>query len=1424
MPETSNAARPASDKQPPRPRRRKWLIALIAIGLCSWLFTSSPLVRWVASSRLRAMTGVQLSQGKVSIGLGGHIAVTDAVVRAPGIDGPGGELMRIERLDAVVSWKRLLGFISDDQPALSDVMVLHPTLRLSQNATDGRLNLSSLRLPSSSGQATALPRVKIDGGIIEVGEHAGNASRDPFTLLKRIDVHGQLSPSTAREDGSFELVLTPDADAPASPSSPVEPVRITGAVQGSDLSLALTGLSLKDWPPSAMPSRIRRVAQMLDLEGAIGPATISYSPPSPGSPAGLRATADLIDVSVNLPITDDGQLAQSADAPLIRMLHVNGPIELSESGITAKLVGSIEEVPYRVDLKYQGSEPDSPFVCLVKTENFRMEKDLRILRFVPPLVRERLADFSWPTGLVASEVTVSRGEPVNGKAADLSVVGEMEVKEAVSAFKRFPYEFRNLSGRVKFTDTRIDILDIKGRSPAGATIRASGFIEPPTGDAHCVIDVYVQNMPVDADVIRAMAVRRKGIVPVLFNEDHYNRLLANGLIHRPGEPATQPGALPFALDGMAQVHTRVTRPAGPDTEWLEETSIHFDSLTILPEWFPLPMIATDVQVEVMKDNTMTIRGGEYRPIVGGAGTASADVDYRLIIDPARDGSPELTVNAKDIPTGRLVHYAIGATLDRASRDKPGSSAGPRLRGILDELHAAGLLSAELRLFNDDQDSGHVTATVNAGPLLLRPQPTDEPEGAASAEQLEVVNARGVVKIADREVTFDFSGNTRARDAGRPTLAEEPAPGSGGEIHVAGKVAPENNEPELRAAVDVRDIDLSLPIEQLVAVFSSQAAARWTKLSHEFNPTGHVGGRIEIGPSPDGTVATVTIERFEDMAGSVEGQTTRFDDISGSLRTHPGGEVEFRDFSARLRSGEQPLGTIEAAGSLRPDDQGDVVPAEGFKATLRNARAEANLLRAIAARRLSPDNAELLRSLNPRGEFDAQFEFKPGAGAAGAAGLEGRISPKAMTVHVRGQDVAFSAASGDVTFTSKGGQLRAIEGKGEGFDLRADGSWLLTPEDDVEIDLTLTGGSTGMPGSLRALLPASVDDVLAAIGFDVAGKVDLTVMQIRLTQSDAPTRQRLLAGGKVGILGGKLTVGAPVTDCDGRLDFRVTNSDFSTPAGFTITSSLDRFKIGGLGMENGIVEVQGRPETGEIAIPQITADCYGGKFAGRALIGPAGSASREFQASFELAGVRFAPTLRDLTASAGKPIDAQPPADTDASRGLVTASVSLGGKLDDPTSRRGIGKATIAGPSVLRMPLVMPLIEFSNLQLPTDEPLDFANSAFYIEGPVLAFEDLSVFSSNVHIRGFGTMTWPEMMLDLRFNSRAIKRIPVLNWLLEGLRDELVTTRVSGTLSEPDVASVPFDQTRRFFLDVFGRTLSEQDRRMLQLEKGTVNGSR
>ena len=128
-----------------------------------------------------------------------------------------------------------------------------------------------------------------------------------------------------------------------------------------------------------------------------------------------------------------------------------------------------------------------------------------------------------------------------------------------------------------------------------------------------------------------------------------------------------------------------------------------------------------------------------------------------------------------------------------------------------------------------------------------------------------------------------------------------------------------------------------------------------------------------------------------------------------------------------------------------------------------------------------------------------------------------------------------------------------------------------------------------------------------------------------------------------------------------------------------------------------------------------------------------------------------------------------------------------------------------------------LIRITNLQLPVNEPLDYAQADFFITGQILQFEQAWVSSPAVELLGYGTLTLPDLTLDMRIRGHALDRIPLISGILENIRNELFTAKVTGPIADPEIGLESFNSTSRFFKKLVGATPSEADERLRRIEE-------
>jgi hypothetical protein len=414
-------------------------------------------------------------------------------------------------------------------------------------------------------------------------------------------------------------------------------------------------------------------------------------------------------------------------------------------------------------------------------------------------------------------------------------------------------------------------------------------------------------------------------------------------------------------------------------------------------------------------------------------------------------------------------------------------------------------------------------------------------------------------------------------------------------------------------------------------------------------------------------------------------------------------------------------------------------------------------------------------------------------------------------------VIFGDVKGDVEFAGGDGRLRNVHVKAGDWSAFAEGAWISMPGGNTAFQCTLGLDCDGLPKDLLAVLPDELKSVFDELTFTCSGPADLTEAQLSLTFGDNGKIAAFKNTGRVTIKGGKMDVGATVDRIDGTLDYTVSRTGPQAPPEFEVWALLDRFALSGVNMTNGRVRAASGGG-GEILIPLISADCHGGRVAGSASVAPAQNGKRRYEADLAASDVRFASVLSDFQSVAPQDPSQTPLQELpDESRGRLDLGVSLAGVASDPASRRGRGTATVGGGRILNIPLLVPLVRLTNLQIPHDEKLDYAYADFYIQGRQMIFNEVSISSRSVAVYGFGMATLPDLNLDLRFESKSRSRIPVLTGLFEFLRNELVTVVVSGTLGNPHMGVAPFSGATKALGRMFHGTPTPEQKTLDQIEQ-------
>ena len=147
-------------------------------------------------------------------------------------------------------------------------------------------------------------------------------------------------------------------------------------------------------------------------------------------------------------------------------------------------------------------------------------------------------------------------------------------------------------------------------------------------------------------------------------------------------------------------------------------------------------------------------------------------------------------------------------------------------------------------------------------------------------------------------------------------------------------------------------------------------------------------------------------------------------------------------------------------------------------------------------------------------------------------------------------------------------------------------------------------------------------------------------------------------------------------------------------------------------------------------------------------------------------------------------------ETDATiKGQLTASLALEGAWGALSERRGRGDVVASGRGMMRVPLLLGLMQVTNLSVPLSGPFNDATSRFSVEGQKTVFDSIELRSDTMVMSGEGSLDFDTRQVRLTFvtdNPRGLK-VPFLNDLLQGARQELLRIKVRGTIQEPKVSA-------------------------------------
>jgi len=917
----------------------------------------------------------------------------------------------------------------------------------------------------------------------------------------------------------------------------------------------------------------------------------------------------------------------------------------------------------------------------------------------------------------------------------------------------------------------------------------------------------------------------------------------------------------FALGGRIRTMT-IDVDRAPDRNnghYDTDVRIDFERAGLLPEAFPLPLNADRVDLRI-RDEAMYFEAQVGRGIRGGRATVTGKI--AMDTPEGSNDTPELHIKARDLGVDDLLINAIPERMARGDQTGPPDARGQRSAPeLLRSLNLRGRVDCDADVFPLETGGIKLDVRVDLDGLTSFPEPRDpDRPGLAvtglsgkifiGGEQLRIESLTGELRSASDPMVADLLDESFV---GPPWFEHEPWPARG-RVRLDAQVAlglVEAGAGTSSARIAFEDLDLAQPLQDLVDVVSGNGATQIEMLRSAYNPEGFIGGEASIelksldGAGNERTDLIVALKNADSLAVNALGGRLSLDAILGEgevrLAIEPNtpvqGSIRFDrvDLEARLDDDEASRLRLGGGLSFRTDPAG---PSESSKMIWRTTvplgfAVESGLLESRLFRAalgvMAPEARAGIAEVDLRGRFDADLSVSREAPAADAPwSIKGTVTPRSLGLTRRGRVLDFDQVEGTLSFSGPGGAINNVRMTRGDWWLGLNGGFSLGSSSDLgwTLDASLSASGRRLDSDFLALLPMAVAEASQAIELKVENGFEMRDARLRLAGGTGTSGPSLKIDGAVKFAGVAAQLGVPLAEGNGSVGIEVDRPAEETARASTrLDVVFDSVVAAGLSLRNARAEIASGATPDTLLAPSIYAECYGGRLTGSAVVRPVGSGAsgRSYDARITLAGARFADMVDEIQARAKEaaarefigplaertePEEAtEPPSAAlpgDVRRGWFDAELTLSGVVGDLPSRRGRGSLRIGGGNVIDLPLVFPLMQLSNFQLPSNERLDFVHGSFYLRGDRLVFDEFAVLAESLSVLGWGEMRLRDLGLNLRFNSRGTLQIPLWSTIVDGVRNELITTKVSGTLAEPRFQGEQFSGTRRLIDSIFGGT--------------------
>lgn len=1386
-------------------RRRRWIKRLVIFVLvfpfvlvvALWLSQGWWLPALVEPA-VEKLTGFSSTSQSMRLGWNGEVAIRRLQMRPSGRSGT--PTVVVARLDARLSWSKLLRGIVE----LRGVTLVDPVVRIGVDSpvvVEG--DAANIATPSANKSKSngfvlplfeALPEIEIINGTIAFTQPQGEKNHERDEIIFAISGAGALrhrAPESALYDLSLQQV------------GPGEPIRLTGWVDLAErtASLSTQDISLTHWIDLATIPQDAKLWRSIVSAGRVKTAELSYA-----AKTGVSSRMEIDQVGFSVPMLG----ADSGAAGRLIFQNVSGVVTATGQSLHANLTGSVEGLPTTVTLSSTGLSLTSPFEVGMRGGPFLLGNGWKPLQMAPQDVLDIVDDFSAPTAKVTTQIVLSRQRQVSAVDEGISISGKVVLEHGAATFVDFPYPLSELAGVVRFDDQSIRIEGLTGVGPTGAVVRADGVVTPAPNGVGLELDLQGHDFPIDDVLLDALDAEDRSLVNSLLDQTQTSKLQTQGVFatrkkqeitfqeitrlkdslskaDRAGDAdrsATLRGAIlakeriaarpTFDLGGVASFSAHVSRPPGPTEKPHTTVNMHMDNVGIVYEDFPYPVIVSPLEAHIAEGG-FEIVAAPFQGLSGAQGEVAGGIL-------ASDGGsrPDIAVHLNAMPIDETLLAALSLVESTnkpieiaRSESAPIQTDSGSMVGTLRRLGAKGVIAGDVRVSTDE--SGEVLWDVFAPLTGLAMQP-----GGSDAEAPSLDSFAGALtvsqwgwRIRDGSALFDQSLISFSIDA------------------------PFEEVQATRISFASEALELSTPVELVLQALGSDAAESLADVRKKYDPRGVIAARGQTVLSGGANRSHVELTPKGEISIAPGGVRSRLAPRAGRAMIDDG-VVTIEDARIELLDANGASQGM-VTGSITPTDQ---TGQSRGRIEATNLAFESPLTQWIVEQDRPEVSAKWATSM-PVGRFDIALTGSRAASASWRLDL-GELRPRSLRFTVDDQRVAFDSIQGVVTLGQAGGRVRGLELRSPDYSATLDGSWFGGETPGVDLRFVAHGDQLG--DDLVAIMPADVRrtlrgmDLKIAKGFRVAdGKLAINA-PVQGADVGEGFRDGAHFSADVSFQNASANIGVHLENMTGKASINATRAPAVQETNVDVSLAIDRLVAEDLSVHNVTASIRtdpNQPRTVQIA---TQGDSHGGRVTGLGeihYVDGSTTGADGYTLSLEASGLDLTGVLNGVGAENEGGVE-----ESAGQQGRLDASITLAGELDSSSGPHGAGALRIVGGQYATLPLVMSVLEFGKLIPPVGERLDYARAEFTLSGDSMIFNQLLAVSPSMALTGDGSMKLADGALDLRFGVSGNHRLPIFSSMYDALRNELMTTHVTGTLREPTFRLEPLSKTRRFIVRLLG----------------------